>query len=74
MAFSEDFPIGLAIVYYIITYENYILLITLLYGMNSLNNIIFTYNANQLYVKDTNPISKIFNNINPLKCVDYRGL
>ena len=74
LAFSEDFPIGLAIVYYIITYENPILLLPLLYGMNSLNNIIFTYNAKQLSVKDTNPISKIFNNINPLIRVDYRGL
>jgi len=42
--------------------------------MNSLNNKIFTYNAKQLYVKDTNPFSKIFNNINPLIRVDYRGL
>ena len=66
---SDDLPIGLAIIYYIIRCEDPIYLLPLLNNKNKLNDIIFIYNAKQLNVKDVTPLRTIFLNSNNPKVV-----
>ena len=67
---SDDLPIGLAIIYYIIKCEDPIYLLLLLNNKNKLNDIIFIYNTIQLNVKDVTPLRTFFiNNNNPLVVV-----
>ena len=61
---SDDLPIGLAIIYYLIKYEDPIYLLPLLNNKNKFNDIIFIYNAIQLNVKDVTPLRTIFSNSN----------
>ena len=59
---SDDLPIGLAIIYYIIKFDDLIYLLPLLNNENELNDIIFIYNAKQLNVKDVTPLRTFFRN------------
>ena len=62
---TYDCPLGIALTYYIIEYED------LSYLMSMINNedkIIFLYDAVKLKIKDKTPIGQVFKNT-PLSCV-----
>ena len=66
---SDDFPIGLAIIYYIIKFENPIFLLPMLNG-ETLNDIFFRFNGKQLNLKDITPLRSVFSgSTNPMVIV-----
>ena len=66
LTLSDDFPIGLAIIYYIIKFENPIFLLPMLNG-ETLNDIFFRFNGKQLNVKDITPLRSVFSgSANPI--------
>ena len=66
---SDDFPIGLAIIYYIIKFENPIFLLPMFNG-KTLNDIFFLFNGQKLNVKDITPLRAVFSGVpNPVVMV-----
>ena len=66
LTLSDDFPIGLAIIYYIIKFENPIFLLPMING-ETLNDIFFRFNGKQLNVKDITPLRSVFSgSANPI--------
>ena len=66
LTLSDDFPIGLAIIYYIIKFENPIFLLPMLNG-ETLNDIFFLFNGQKLNVKDITPLRSVFSgSANPI--------
>ena len=62
LSFSDDLPIGLAILLYITKFENPIYLLPILNNKGSLDDIVFTFNATKLFRKDITPLRTIFRN------------
>ena len=60
--FSDDCPIGIAIMNYIIRFEDPIYLLSLLNGKNYSKQISFIFNCLNLSVKDDTPIGVLFKN------------
>ena len=66
LVLSYDCPLGIAICYYIMKYENPLYLLTIL---NNRDKIIFLYNNTKLKVKDKTPIEIIFDKT-PWPCIN----
>ena len=72
LSFSDDCPIGIALINYIIKCDNPFYLFSKINGKNYSKKLSFLYNGSKLNIDDDTPIGRIFkNNPNPRITVNY---